>query len=178
VKRAALLAAVLALGACGGESPAPAETAASSAPTPAQPAAPPPEAAAPVPALVLPTVDEAAIKAALTADETLEVVSFDAVGSATKEGAVEGYKSKVWAVPLATGQTMIVTFEPSNTNLYMNVADSSDMTGAAVFVGETSGAKAEIVAPKDGVYLVKPFQPRAMARRDEKGRYKLTIERK
>jgi hypothetical protein len=178
MRNTVLLATVFALGACGGEAPAPEQTA--SAPAPVESVAPvaPPPAAAPAPGATLPVVNEAAIKASLTPDDTFEAVDFEAMGVTTREGTVEGYKAKVWAVPVARGQTLVVTFEPSSSNLYMNVADAADTSGAAIFIGEQAGTKAEILAAADATYLIKPYQPRATARRDEKGNYKLTIERK
>jgi hypothetical protein len=180
MSRAVLMIALLALGACGGEAPTPGETASTPAPAePAAPVAPPPAATpAPSPGATLPAIDEVAIKASLSPDETFEAVDFEAMGVTTREGTVEGDKAKVWAVPVARGQTLVVTFEPSTSNLYMNVSDAADASGAAIFIGEQAGKKAEILAANDATYLIKPYQPRAMARRGEKGSYKLTIERK
>ena len=58
-------------------------------------------------------------------------VTLDPAGAASVSGEVKGYKAPVYAVPVAAAQTLIVTFEPSNTNLYVNVVDSADTSGAA-----------------------------------------------
>lgn len=160
-------AAALALVGCGRQATKPAE-----APAEAPAAAPAPP---PAPVAVAPVVDQAALKALLSPDETLEVVTLDPAGAASVSGEVKGYKAPVYAVPVAAAQTLIVTFEPSNTNLYVNVVDSADTSGAAVHRGEVDGPKARVTAAKAGVYLIKPFQPRATARRDEAATFKLTI---
>ena len=133
----------------------------------------PPVAAAPIAAP--PAVDRAAIQALMSPDETLEIVTLDASGAASASGEVKGYKAPVYAVQVAQGQTLSVTFEPSNTNLYINVVDAADTSGAAVHRGEVDGPQASVTAPKAGVYLIKPYQPRAMARRDEAGTFKLSV---
>ena len=98
-------AAALALAGCGQRAEGPAEA-------PAEvPAAP---AAAPAPVAVAPAVDQAALKGLLSPDETLEVLTLDATGAASASGEVKGYKATVYAVPVAQGQTLSVTFEPSN----------------------------------------------------------------
>lgn len=160
----AAAAAAFALAGCGQQAEAPAEV----------PAAP---AAEPAPVAVAPAVDQAALKGLLSPDETLEVLSLDATGaaSASASGEVKGYKTTVYAVPVAQGQTLSVTFEPSNTNLYMNVVDAADTSGAAAHRGEVDGPNASVTAPKAGVYLIKPFQPRATARRGESGTFKLAV---
>lgn len=155
--------AALVLAGCG----QPAET------PPAKPAEAP-AAAAPAP-VAAPALDKAALQGLLTPDETLEVVSLDAAGAASVSGEVKGYKAPVYAVPVAMGQTLSVAFEPSNSNLYFNVVDAADTSGAAVHRGEVDGASASITTSKAGVYLIKPFQPRATARRGEAGTFKLTL---
>lgn len=160
-------AAALTLAACGQQAAKPPE-----APAEAPAAAPPP---APAPVAAAPAVDQAALKGLLTPDETLEVVTLDATGAASATGEVKGYKAPVYAVPVGAGQTLSVTFEPSNTNLYVNVVDSADTSGAAVHRGDVDGPKASVTAAKAGVYLIKPYQPRATARRDESGSFKLAV---
>ena len=162
----AAAAAAFALAGCGQQAAKPAEA-------PAEvPAAP---AAEPAPVAVAPAVDQAALRGLLSPEETLEVLSLDASGAASASGEVKGYKTTVYAVPVAQGQTLSVSFEPSNTNLYMNVVDAADTSGAAAHRGEVDGPNASVTTPKAGVYLIKPFQPRATARRGESGTFKLTV---
>ena len=163
--------AALGLASCG----APKQAEQAKAEAPAAPAAAEPTAAAPT--VVLPQVDMAAAEPR-AAGLPVEALTFDAVGSTNGEGAVQGSTAPVYAVPVAAGQTLSVAFEPSNANLYFNVVDASDTSGAAVHRGEVDGANATITAAKAGTYLIMPFQPRAMARRNESATFKAVIERK
>lgn len=175
-----LLSLSLALAACG-DRPGAAPEAATAATTdlsggPA--AAPQAVTAAPDAVSPLPAVDEAAARAFVRdAGSTLEALSFERIGSVTKEGTVKGYAAPVYAVSVATGQTLKVAFKPSNANLYVNIRDAADQSGAAVFRGEVDGETAELRASKDTTYVITPYQPRAMARRGSEGSYTVTISR-
>ena len=162
-------AAALALVGCGQQATKPAEAPAEA---PAAAPAPPP---APV---VAPVVDQAALKALLSPDETLEVVTLDPAGAASVSGEVKGYKAPVYAVPVAAGQTLVVAFASANTSLYMNVTDAADASGAAVHRGEVDGPNATLTAAKDTTYLLQPFMVRAAARRGESGPFEITVTRK
>lgn len=153
--------AALGLAACG-----PGEKAAETKPAPAQAAA------------ALPAVDEAALKANLAPDSTLEVLALDGAGSGQASGEVRGYKAPVYAVPVAEGQTLEVVFTTTSSNLYMNIVDSADTSGAAVHRGEADGASARLTPAKPTIYLIQPFQPRATARRDEAGSFTVAVTRK
>lgn len=173
-------AAALTLAGCGQQAAKPAEAPAEppaetpAAVAPAETPVAPPAAVEAAPAAA-PAIDKTALQALMGPDETLEVVTLDASGAAVLNGEVKGYKAPVYAVPVAAGQTLSATFEPSNTNLYFNVVDSIDTSGAAVHRGSLDGASASITASKAGVYLLKPFQPRATARRNESGSFKLSV---
>ncbi len=135
-----------------------------------------PEAQAPA-ATRLPAVDTAGAQGLLSPDETLQVVDMPPSGSTTVSGTVAGYESNSYAVPVAAGQTLRVEFQPSNTNLYMNIHDTRDQTGAAVHRGEFDGSSAVLSASTPTTFLIRPFQPRAQARRNETGTYTLRISR-
>lgn len=162
------LALVLGLAACGsGEKAAetkPAETAAA------------PEATAP--ASPLSETDIAVIKSSLPPDTTLEVLNPDPSGAAKVAGEVKGYAAPAYAVLVAPGQTLNVAFKTTSTNLYMNVVDSADTSGAAVHRGEVDGPTANLTATKPTIYVIQPFQPRATARRDEAGSFEIAVTRK
>lgn len=175
-----LLSLSLTLAACGDRPGAAPEAASKATPDlsggPA--AAPQAVSTAPDAAETLPAVDEAAARAFVREEgSTLEVLTFDRVGSVTKEGTVKGYAAPVYAVPVASGQTLKVAFKPSNANLYFNISDAADQGGAAVFRGEVDGQTAELKASKDTTYVITPFQPRATARRGSEGGYSLTVSR-
>lgn len=127
---------------------------------------------------VLPAADTAAARHLLSPDETLETLSFPPSGSTTASGRIMGYASPAYAVPVAAGQTLIVTMESPSDNAYFNVHDAADSSGAAVFRGEVEGCTARITAPRDMTYVIRPFQPRAMARRNETAAYSFTIDRR
>ena len=135
-----------------------------------------PEAQAPA-APSLPTVDTAGAEGLLSPDEALQPLGFAATGSTSTAGSVVGYNSTAFAVPVAAGQTLTVEFVPSNTNLYMNIHDTRDQTGAAVFRGEFDGTRAVLTPSAPTTYLIRPFQPRATARRGERGEFTLTVSR-
>ena len=122
--------------------------------------------------------NQAALKALLSPDETLEVVTLDPAGAASVSGEVKGYKAPVYAVPVAAGQTLVVAFKSANTSLYMNVTDAADASGAAVHRGEVDGPNATLTAVKDTTYLLQPFMVRAAARRGESGPFEITVTRK
>ncbi len=55
------------------------------------------------------------------------------------------------------------------------IQDTADTTGTAAPRGGTDGPTASLVATRASTYLIRPFQPRAMARREEKGTYSLGV---
>lgn len=170
----------LALAACGDRPGAAPEAASEATPDLSGGPAAAPQAVAPASGTTqaLPAVDEAAARAFVREEGSrLETLTFERVGSVTKEGMVKGYAAPVYAVPVASGQTLKVAFKPSNANLYFNISDAADQSGAAVFRGEVDGETAELKASKDTTYVITPYQPRAMARRDETGSYTLTVSR-
>lgn len=141
----------------------------------------PPRASTPVaeapPAPSLPAVDVENARQFVVGDAALEMPTFERTGATTVKGAVRGDTAPVYAVPLAQGQTLTVTFAPASSNLYINVSDAADHSGAALHRGEVDGPTATLKAERDMTFVIKPFQPRAMARRNETGEFSLTIAR-
>lgn len=129
-------------------------------------------------AVNLPAADAAAAQRLLSPDETLQTLTFPPSGSTTASGRIMGYASPAYAVPVAAGQTLVVIMESPSDNAYFNVHDAADSSGAAVFRGEVEGRTARISAPADMTYVIRPFQPQAMARRNETASYSFTIERR
>lgn len=143
------------------------------------PVAPAQEAAAPAaPTQTLPEPDLANAEQFVTDEgDRLEPLAFPPRGSLTVEGEADGYVAPVYVVPVAAGQTLIVTLESASTNIYFNVSDAVDHSGAALFRGEIDGATSTLTADRDMTYVVTPFQPRASARRGEVAPYRLTVAR-
>jgi len=145
------------------------------APAPAAPALAP-ETPAPVPSL--PAVDIANAEQFVTDEgDQLETLTFDPVGEMTVEGVADGSVAPIYAVPVAAGQTLTATLESANPNIYFNISDAADHSGAALFRGEVEGEAARLTAPRDMTYVLTPFQPRATARRGETAPYRLTVAR-
>ncbi|MDZ4375721.1 MAG: hypothetical protein U1C74_30435 [Phenylobacterium sp.] len=119
-----------------------------------------------------------AAQARLGPDNTLQALTFAPTGSTTVEGKVAGYASPVYAVALAAGQTLALVFESPSDNLYFNVVDAADGSGAAVFRGEMEGRTASLKSDAGATYLIMPFQPRATARRGETASYTIKVDRR
>ena len=164
-----LTAATLGLAAC---SPSPSEPAAPAAETPTTA----PATAAPTQAPAVPAVDMTAAKARVTPETTVETITLSGDGETTVSGEVRGYEAPAYVIPVASGQTLKVTFKPGNTNLYMNVFDVADQ-GVAAHRGDVDGEEAMIQVKADGTYMIQPYQVRATARRGEAGSYSIVISR-
>lgn len=126
---------------------------------------------------VLPAADRAAAQRLISPDETLQILSFPSVGSTGVSDTIEGYKHPAYLVPTAKGQTLTVVLESPSVNAYFNIHDAADSSGLAVFNGNSGERTARLTAPANMTYVIRPFQPRAMARRNETAPYSFTIER-
>ncbi len=155
---------------CAACDPAPSAPEPAAAPAAETPAAPTPPAA--------PMVDRTAAERFVHDGGGLEAPDLPATGDLVLKGAVRGDAAPTYAFGLAAGQTLNLAFEPSSTNLYFNVSDAADTSGAALHRGEEDGAAAVVTATRDMTLVVTPFQPRAMARRGETGDYVLTVSRR
>ena len=127
---------------------------------------------------VLPAVNTAAATQLLSPDETLQTVSFPAVGSTSLAGRVEGYKTVSYAVPVAAGQILTVELKSDSSNAYFNIHDAADSSGAAVFNGNSGARVARLTGTQDVTYVIRPFQPRASARRGESFDYTFLVDRR
>ncbi|GAA0378165.1 hypothetical protein GCM10009093_01580 [Brevundimonas terrae] len=154
--------ALLGLGACGQEAAKPVE----------QPSAP--VQAAPE---VLPALETANAQQFVPEGGSLVPLELGSEGTVNVTGTVTGYAAPVYAVAVAQGQTLTVDFKTDSTNLYMNISDAADHSGAALHRGEVEGAKATLVAPRNMTFVIVPYQPRATARRNESGDFSLSVTR-
>jgi hypothetical protein len=126
----------------------------------------------------LPAADVASAQRLVSPDETLQTLDFPRVGSTGASGTVDGYRHTSYLVPIAKGQTLTVTLESPSTNAYFNVHDAADSSGFAIFNGNSGERTARLTASEDMTYVIRPFQPRASARRNEQVPYSLAVERK
>jgi len=103
-------------------------------------------------------------------------VRFDAGTSATSiTGQIRGDEGVDYLVRARAGQTLTVSFKPSNPMAYFNVlAPESD---EALFVGSSAadGSLFMTQLPRDGVYTLRVYLMRAAARRNETARYTLGV---
>lgn len=125
----------------------------------------------------LPSLDTANAQQFVASQNVLTPIVFDRTGSTTVEGVVTGDTAPVYAVPVAAGQTLTVAFKSTSTNLYVNVSDATDHSGAALHRGEVDGPTATLKADRDMTFVITPFQPRATARRGETAPFSLTVSR-
>lgn len=159
---------VFALGACGSPKASAPDQAASDQAVPVEAST----ADAPPPPL---DVDNA--RQFVNGASQLVEVDVPASGAASLEGEVNGEDAPVYAVAVGAGQTLGVSIETTNPNLYFNVSEATDHSGAAVHRGEVDGTSASLKAERGQTYVITLFQPRATARRGEAGRFTLVITR-
>jgi len=133
--------------------------------------------AAPAAPAALPAANTEGARALLSRDETLQVLDFPRTGSTTVQGRVVGARATAHAVPVAAGQTLTVTFRPSNPSLTMNIHDAKDSSGAALHRGEIDGNTAKLTATTATTYLIRPGLPRNSVRRGTAANYSLTVAR-
>ena len=126
---------------------------------------------------ILPAADISSAEALISPDETLESLTFPVTGSIQVNGTINGYKHPAYLVPVAKGQTLTVILESPSYNAYFNVHEATDSSGFAVFNGNFGERTARLEAPTAMTYVIRPFQPRASARRNEQVPYRLTVER-
>ena len=104
-----------------------------------------------------------------------EEVHFKKGGSGTTiTGMVKGRQTVDYQLRAGAGQTLAVTFKPSNLSAYFNVLPPGS-NDVAIFVGSTFGNLFENVLPTDGVYTLRVYLMRSAARRNESSDYKLVI---
>jgi hypothetical protein len=128
-------------------------------------------------AMAQPAVDMAAAKGMLTPDATLQVLDLGASGTQTVKGRVVGDKGPAYAVALAAGQTLHVTFSSPVNAAFFSVHDAS-APQPALFSGETQGRTATVKASKAGTYVIWPYLMRSVARRGTPADFTMTVSRK
>ncbi|MCU0920137.1 MAG: hypothetical protein MUF16_07345 [Burkholderiaceae bacterium] len=105
-----------------------------------------------------------------------EEVRFDAGTSATSiTGQIRGDEGVDYLVRARAGQTLTVSFKPSNPMAYFNVLPPG--SDEALFVGSSAadGSLFMTQLPRDGVYTLRVYLMRAAARRNETARYTLGV---
>jgi len=105
-----------------------------------------------------------------------EEVRFEAGTSATSiTGQIRGDEGVDYLVRARAGQTLTVSFKPSNPMAYFNVLPPG--SDEALFVGSSAADGSLFITqlPRDGVYTVRVYLMRAAARRNETARYTMGV---
>ena len=117
----------------------------------------------------------ASLAAPASADIRTKPVQFKAgTSSATIKGTLKGDQTIDYTLRARAGQTMSVSFSPSNDAAYFNVLPPGS-TGEAIFIGSTSGNEWTGTLPADGEYKLRTYLMRSAARRNESASYTLTV---
>lgn len=93
--------------------------------------------------------------------------------STTISGEIKGYDYVDYRIHASAGQVMEVVLKPANPQNYFNINPPG--TDTSMFIGSTTGSEFKAVLPSDGDYTVRVYLMRAAARRDEVGRYSLSV---
>jgi hypothetical protein len=94
--------------------------------------------------------------------------------STTFTEKIKGYQGVDYRLDAKAGQSLAVTFTPSNLSAYFNVLPPGSHD-VAMFVGSSAGNRLERVLATDGVYTIRVYLMRNAARRNESSAYSLTI---
>ena len=88
---------------------------------------------------------------------------------------IRGNEGVDYLVRASAGQTLTVSFKPSNRMAYFNVLPPG--SDEALFVGSSAadGSLFTTQLPRDGVYIIRTYLIRAAARRNETARYTLGV---
>ena len=99
-----------------------------------------------------------------------------AKGASTAQlsGSVKGDATVDYRISAGAGQMLTVAMKTSNASNYFNVLPPGS-NGEAMFIGSSSGGEAKLLLPGDGTYVVRVYLMRNAARRNETGRYTLTV---
>ena len=104
-----------------------------------------------------------------------QTVQFEkGASTAQLSGSVKGDATIDYKVSARAGQTLTVAMKTSNPSNYFNV-NPPGSNGDAMFIGSSSGGEAKLLLPTDGDYVVRVYLMRNAARRNEIGRYTLTV---
>lgn len=89
-------------------------------------------------------------------------------------GTIRGRDAVDYVVRAAAGQTMTVALRTNNRANYFNVLPPGSRN-AAVFIGSTSGKRAQVRLTASGDYRIRVYLMRSAARRNEAARFTLAV---
>jgi hypothetical protein len=93
--------------------------------------------------------------------------------SAQLRGSIKGDRDATYTVNARAGQTLAVSLTSTNASLYFNI--SAPGSQESMFIGSSQGAKASVILPVDGSYVVQVYLMRNAARRNESASYTLEV---
>jgi len=93
--------------------------------------------------------------------------------SAQLHGSIKGGGSTEYTLNARAGQALAVALAPTNASLNFNI--NAPGSKESMFIGSVQGAKASVVLPADGSYVVQVYLMRNAARRDESASYTLDV---
>jgi hypothetical protein len=112
--------------------------------------------------------------AANAADKTTVVKFAPGTTSSTISDALKGYDMNIYVLGANAGQTLSVTFQPSNASCYYNVeapGAEEALSNGSVVAEDYSG-----VLPVSGDYRIKTYLMRNAARRNETCKFSISFE--
>lgn len=104
---------------------------------------------------------------------TVPVTFAKGATSATVKGSIKGDATIDYTVSARAGQTLAVSFKPSNAAAYFNVLPPG--SAEAIFIGSTSGNSFTGTLPASGNTAIRVYLMRSAARRGESADFTLTI---
>jgi len=93
--------------------------------------------------------------------------------SAQVRGSIKGRGDAEYTVNARAGQTLVVSLTSKNASLNFNI--DAPGSSESMFIGGAQGAKANVVLPADGSYVVQVYLMRNAARRNESASYTLDL---
>jgi hypothetical protein len=93
--------------------------------------------------------------------------------SAQLRGSIKGDRDATYTVNARAGQTLAVSLTSKNASLNFNI--NAPGSQESMFIGSVQGAKASVVLPADGIYVVQVYLMRNAARRNESASYTLDV---
>ena len=124
--------------------------------------------------LIAPMALAIAATSAAAQDTTRQTVALPPFGEMLViSDRITGYESVDYVIDASAGQIISVDLQSDGAAAYFNILPDGDP--AAIFVGSTEGNVADVAAPADGTYLVRVYQMRASARRDEVAQYSVAV---
>lgn len=93
--------------------------------------------------------------------------------AAQLRGSIKGDRDATYTVNARAGQTLAVSLTSTNASLNFNI--SAPGSQESMFIGSVQGAKANVVLPVDGNYVVQVYLMRNAARRNETASYTLDV---